>query len=256
MNKNRYRIIFSHARGMFIAVAEIVKSKTKQAGQSQGTMETGVVTSSVPTIHYKKLNPLNFAVIGCLGAVVISLPMSSVAGTQIIADKGAPTSQQPTILNSANGTTQVNIQTPSAGGVSRNTYTQFDVGQEGAILNNSRNNTQTQIGGWVQGNPWLATGEAKVILNEVNSSNPSQLKGYIEVAGKQAQVVIANPSGLICDGCGVINADRFTLTTGQAVMNQGYLESFRVREGQTGKAFTAYPNLKLGQSKPNPLKRR
>jgi len=232
MNKNRYRIIFSHARGMFIAVAEIVKSKTKQAGQSQGTMETGSVTSSVPPIHYKKLNPLNFAVIGYLGALVISLPMSSVAGTQIIADKGAPTSQQPTILNSANGTTQVNIQTPSAGGVSRNTYTQFDVSQEGAILNNSRNNTQTQLGGWVQGNPWLATGEAKVILNEVNSSNPSQLKGYIEVAGKQAQVVIANPSGLICDGCGVINADRFILTTGQAVMNQGYLESFRVREGQ------------------------
>ncbi|WP_228136798.1 hemagglutinin repeat-containing protein [Acinetobacter baumannii] len=232
MNKNRYRIIFSHARGMFIAVAEIVKSKTKQAGQSQGKMEIDSVTSSVRLIHYKKLNPLNFAVIGCLGALVISLPMSSVAETQIIADKGAPTSQQPTILNSANGTTQINIQTPSAGGVSRNTYTQFDVGQEGAILNNSRNNTQTQIGGWVQGNPWLATGEAKVILNEVNSSNPSQLKGYIEVAGKQAQVVIANPSGLICDGCGVINADRFTLTTGQAVMNQGYLESFRVREGQ------------------------
>ena len=32
MNKNRYRIIFSQARGMFIAVAEIVKSKTKAAG--------------------------------------------------------------------------------------------------------------------------------------------------------------------------------------------------------------------------------
>lgn len=232
MNKNRYRIIFSHARGMFIAVAEIVKSKTKQAGQSQGQVGTDSTIDSVLPIHYKKLNLLNFAVIGCLGALVISLPMSSVAETQIIADKGAPTSQQPTILNSANGTTQVNIQTPSAGGVSRNTYTQFDVGQEGAILNNSRNNTQTQLGGWVQGNPWLAKGEAKVILNEVNSNNPSQLKGYIEVAGKQAQVVIANPSGLICDGCGVINADRFTLTTGQAVMNQGYLESFRVREGQ------------------------
>ncbi|QNW95819.1 hemagglutinin repeat-containing protein [Acinetobacter seifertii] len=232
MNKNRYRIIFSHARGMFIAVAEIVKSKTKKAGQSQAQVGTDSTIDSVLPIHYKKLNPLNFAVIGCLGALVISLPMSSVAETQIIADKGAPTSQQPTILNSANGTTQVNIQTPSAGGVSRNTYTQFDVGQEGAILNNSRNNTQTQLGGWVQGNPWLAKGEAKVILNEVNSNNPSQLKGYIEVAGKQAQVVIANPSGLICDGCGVINADRFTLTTGQAVMNQGYLESFRVREGQ------------------------
>ncbi|MEQ1322419.1 hemagglutinin repeat-containing protein [Acinetobacter soli] len=232
MNKNCYRVIFSQARGLFIAVAEIVKSQTKQAGQTSASTSADTVADTVSPIHYKKLNPLNFAVIGCLGALVISLPMSTVADTQIIADKSAPTSQQATILNSANGTTQVNIQTPSAGGVSRNTYTQFDVGQEGAILNNSRNNTQTQIGGWVQGNPWLAKGEAKVILNEVNSSNPSQLKGYIEVAGKQAQVVIANPSGLVCDGCGVINADRFTLTTGQAVMNQGYLESFRVREGQ------------------------
>ena len=73
------------------------------------------------------------------------------------------------------------------------------------------------MGGWVQGNPWLAKGEAKVILNEVNSSNPSQLKGYLEVAGKQAQVVIANPSGLICDGCGVINADRFNLNHGSSI---------------------------------------
>lgn len=231
MNKNAYRIIFSHARGMFIAVAEIVKSRCKTAGQSSGTTLATEAVDLKP-ITYKKLNPLNFAVIGLLGASIYTLPLASVANTQIIADKGAPTSQQPTILNSGNGTTQVNIQTPSAGGVSRNTYTQFDVGQEGAILNNARNNTQTQIGGWVQGNPWLAKGEAKVILNEVNSANPSQLKGYLEVAGQRAQVVIANPSGLVCDGCGVINADRFSLTTGQAVVNQGYLESFRVREGQ------------------------
>ena len=230
MNKNRYRVIFSQARGMFIAVAEIVKSRTKTAGQSGSTVTDAIETSAVHA--YKKLNPLNFAVISLLGAVVYTMPLSSIANTQIIADRSAPNNQQPQILNSANGTVQVNIQTPSAGGVSRNTYKQFDVGQEGAILNNARNNTQTQIGGWVQGNSNLARGEAKVILNEVNSSNPSQLRGYLEVAGKSAQVVIANPAGLVCDGCGVINADRFTLTTGQAVMNQGYLESFRVREGQ------------------------
>ncbi|MGE8654479.1 MAG: hemagglutinin repeat-containing protein [Acinetobacter gandensis] len=233
MNKNRYRIIFSQARGMFIAVAEIVKSKTKAAGQTILAGDGDSEQTASLTLHtYKRLNPINFAVISLLGAAIYTLPMASIAGSQIVADKSAPNSQQATILNTSNGLTQVNIQTPSAGGVSRNTYTQFDVGQEGAVLNNSRNNVQTQIGGWVQGNPWLAKGEAKVILNEVNSSNPSQLKGYLEVAGKQAQVVIANPSGLVCDGCGVINADRFTLTTGQAVMNQGYLESFRVREGQ------------------------
>ena len=237
MNKNRYRIIFSQARGMFIAVAETVKSKTKAAGQTMlaGGGDSAPQQSgsySLTSNTYKKLNPINFAVISLLGAAIYTLPMASIAESQIVADKSAPHSQQPTILNTGNGLTQVNIQTPSAGGVSRNTYTQFDVGQEGAVLNNARNNTQTQLAGWVQGNPWLAKGEAKVILNEVNSSNPSQLKGYLEVAGKQAQVVIANPSGLVCDGCGVINADRFTLTTGQAVMNQGYLESFRVREGQ------------------------
>ncbi|RRD86289.1 filamentous hemagglutinin N-terminal domain-containing protein, partial [Conchiformibius steedae] len=70
----------------------------------------------------------------------------------------APKNQQPTVLNSANGMTQVNIQTPSAGGVSVNQYRQFDVDSRGAILNNSRRNTQTQLGGWIQGNPWLATG--------------------------------------------------------------------------------------------------
>jgi len=233
MNKNRYRIIFSQARGMFIAVAEIVKSKTKAAGQTTAAGDgDSEQTAPLMVNTYKKLNPLNFAVVSLLGAVIYTLPLSSMANTQIIADKSAPSSQQATVLNSSNGLTQVNIQTPSAGGVSRNTYSQFDVGQEGAILNNSRNNVQTQLGGWVQGNPWLGKGEAKVILNEVNSSNPSQLKGYLEVAGKSAQVVIANPSGLVCDGCGVINADRFSLAAGQAVFNQGYLESFRVRDGQ------------------------
>ncbi|HHW52697.1 MAG TPA: glycohydrolase toxin TNT-related protein [Acinetobacter towneri] len=230
MNKNCYRIIFSQARGMFVAVAEIVKSRSKTAGQTEAINTEDASQFTPQTL--KKLNPLNFAVVSLLGAVVYTVPFNSIANTQIIADKSAPSSQQATILNSSNGLTQVNIQTPSTGGVSRNTYKQFDVSQEGAILNNSRNNVQTQLGGWVQGNPWLGKGEAKVILNEVNSSNPSQLKGYLEVAGKSAQVVIANPSGLVCDGCGVINADRFSLAAGQAVVNQGYLESFRVRDGQ------------------------
>ena len=84
------------------------------------------------------------------------------------------------------------------------TSSQFDVAEKGAVLNNARKAAQTQMAGWVQGNPNLARGEAKVILNEVNSANPSRLKGYVEVAGKKADVVIANPSGIQCDGCGVI----------------------------------------------------
>ena len=84
----------------------------------------------------------------------------------------------------------------------------------------------------MQGNPHLARGEAKVILNEVNSADPSILKGYVEVAGKKADVIIANPSGIHCDGCGVINSERATITTGTPQINQGNLEAFIVEKGK------------------------
>jgi filamentous hemagglutinin len=83
----------------------------------------------------------------------------------------------------------------------------------------------------VAANPWVATGEALVILNEVNSSNPSHLNGYVEVAGRRAEVIIANPAGIQVNGGGFINASGVTLTTGTAVMNSGHLDAFRVQGG-------------------------
>lgn len=99
-------------------------------------------------------------------------------------------------------------------------------------MNNSRTNVQTQQGGLITGNPYLARGEAKVILNEVNSSDPSVLKGYVEVAGKKADVIIANPSGIHCEGCGIINSNRATFTTGKPQIKNGNLESFVVEKGK------------------------
>ena len=154
------------------------------------------------------------------------------AAAQIIADPSAPANQRPTVLGAPNGVPLVNIQAPSAAGVSRNTYRQFDVDRQGVILNNSPGNVQTQQGGWVQGNPWLGHGPARIILNEVNSPNPSQLRGYVEVAGQRAEVIIANPSGIQVGGGGFINATRGTLTTGKPQFNNaGSLESFLVRGG-------------------------
>jgi filamentous hemagglutinin len=124
---------------------------------------------------------------------------------QIIAAPGAPAGQRPTVLQTANGLAQVNIQTPSAAGVSHNTYNQFDVPQGGVILNNSRTNVQTQLGGFVGANPWLATGPARVILNEVQSANPSQIRGYVEVAGQRAEV---NRSGMISGNSVQLDAAR------------------------------------------------
>ncbi|RFA38785.1 hemagglutinin repeat-containing protein, partial [Alkalilimnicola ehrlichii] len=164
-----------------------------------------------------------------IGSALFSYSVTATA--QITVDPKAPGNQQPTLLQTPNGLPLVNIQTPSAAGVSRNSYRQFDVQQQGAVLNNSRTSTQTQLGGWVQGNPWLSQGEARIILNEVNSSRPSHLSGYIEVAGQRAEVIIANPAGISVDGGGFINTSRATLTTGTPILQGGSLEGYRVREG-------------------------
>lgn len=220
MNKGCYRVIFNKARGMLMAVAENVSIK-HQTAQSPQT------TGSTPGIALV-IKPLAFSLMLAAGTVTW-LPSAMAAG--IVADQSAPQNQQPVITSTANGVPLVNIQTPSAAGVSRNTYSQFDVSQQGAILNNSRTNVQTQLGGWIQGNSSLATGTARIILNEVNSSNPSLLNGYVEVGGDRAQVVIANPAGISCDGCGFINASRITLTTGTPIMNGGDLAGYRVGGG-------------------------
>jgi|GEM_PF-1660372 len=134
-------------------------------------------------------------------------------------------------MQTGNSIPQANIQTPTAAGVSVNQYTHFNVDNRGAILNTSRRNVQTQLGGWIQGNPWLAGGEARVIVNQVNSADPSLLGGYIEVGGRRAEVVIANPAGIQVNGGGFINASRATLTTGQPQYQAGDLSGFKIRQG-------------------------
>ncbi|EPE9546019.1 hemagglutinin repeat-containing protein, partial [Escherichia coli] len=50
--------------------------------------------------------------------------------------------------------------------------------------------------------------------------------------GKAANVMVANPYGITCDGCGFINTPHATLTTGKPVMNaDGSLQALEVTEG-------------------------
>jgi len=226
MNKNLFRIIFNKRRGQLMAVAETSSSQGKGSrGEAVTSGHTAIADGATVAI-----STLSFAVLCALGAVLWALPMPH-ASAQVVAYRNAPSNQQATILQTANGVPQVNIQTPSAAGVSHNVYSQFDVQSNGAILNNSRTSVQTQQGGWVQGNPWLATGSARVILNEVNASNPSYLNGYVEVAGQRAEVVIANPSGISVNGGGFINTSKATLTTGAPIVNGGSLDGYRVQGG-------------------------
>uniref|UniRef100_UPI0023AF9945 hemagglutinin repeat-containing protein n=1 Tax=Sedimenticola hydrogenitrophicus TaxID=2967975 RepID=UPI0023AF9945 len=225
MNKHRYRIIFNRARGTWMVVAEIVRSRGKSASAAVGS--GGDVRGVKQSLH--TLRPAGFALLVVLGMVHATLPE---ARAEIVADGTAPAAKRPTVTQAANGMPQVDIQRADGSGLSHNRYTRFDVDPQGVILNNARVPTNTRLAGWVNGNPNLAGGSARIILNEVNAADPSYLRGFVEVAGDRAQVIVANPAGITCAGCGFINANRATLTTGSPRFDNGTLAGFRVRGGE------------------------
>jgi filamentous hemagglutinin family protein len=131
-----------------------------------------------------------------------------------------------------NGTQVVNIATPNSKGLSHNLYDKFNVDSKGAVLNNTNETLQSKLAGAIRGNPNIKPGqEAGIILNEVVSPNRSFLKGFIEVNGKKADVVVANPWGITANGTGFINTSRAVLSTGVPRVVNGSLQGFSVNTG-------------------------
>ena len=129
----------------------------------------------------------------------------------IVVDTNSPKNRQPILDTTRNGIDILHIAGVDGNGVSHNAYTQFNVKDRGLILNNATKYTKTQLAGYIDKNMFLAGNGAKTIINEVTSTNPSTLKGYIEVAGNPADVVIVNPNGMTVNGFGVINGTHMTL---------------------------------------------
>ncbi|RZL91013.1 MAG: hypothetical protein EOP82_14040, partial [Variovorax sp.] len=96
MNKGIHRVVFNAARGLRMVVHE-------------GARSAGKTTGATP------------------GLVVAAFLLLSPAQAQIAGDRAAPGHLRPTVLVAPNGVPLINIQTPSAAGVSRNHFSQFDV---------------------------------------------------------------------------------------------------------------------------------
>ncbi|HEZ4741845.1 two-partner secretion domain-containing protein [Neisseria meningitidis] len=212
MNKGLHRIIFSKKHSTMVAVAETANSqgKGKQAGSS---VSVSLKTSGDLCGKLK-------TTLKTLVCSLVSLSMVLPAHAQITTDKSAPKNQQVVILKTNTGAPLVNIQTPNGRGLSHNRYTQFDVDNKGAVLNNDRNN-----------NPFLVKGSAQLILNEVRGT-ASKLNGIVTVGGQKADVIIANPNGITVNGGGFKNVGRGILTTGAPQIGKdGALTGFDVRQG-------------------------
>ncbi len=78
------------------------------------------------------------------------------------------------------GKTQVEVINTNQDNIAHIYYDRFDVNKDGLSLKNDK---------------------AELIINEVVSKKRSMLEGELELQGKKATVVIANPNGISCNNC-------------------------------------------------------
>ena len=176
-----------------------------------------------------------------LGAFSLQPSLSFAA--DIVADASAPEAQCPYVTETATGIPLVQIARPDGSDVSVNRYEAFSVPESGAILNNAFLFSNTQLAGYIEGNPNLSGGPARIIVNEVMSDRPSKLRGFLEVAGTKADVIIANPNGIYVDGAGFLNASRAILAAGRTERDAaGSYAGFRIDDSRidiSGKGLDA-----------------
>ncbi|WP_109880825.1 two-partner secretion domain-containing protein [Proteus mirabilis] len=99
-------------------------------------------------------------------------------------------------INDDTGKTQIEVINTNQDGTAHIYYNRLDVGDFGLSLKNNA--------------------EAELIINEVVSKDFSILRGELELQGKKATVVIANPNGISCRDCSFSGIDDIKLIAGSS----------------------------------------
>ena len=212
-----YRIVWNALTASWVAVAETARSHGK--GSKRATSKSGRKAGG------KALVMATLAIVG----LAVTAAMAQTVPTTVV-----PTGGKTVAYTAGNGVPIIDINTANAAGLSHNKFTSYNVDARGLVLNNGNMeqlSRLSQLAGQVAANANLIQ-QARVILNEVVSTNRSVLAGFTEVLGGRADVVVANPNGITCSGCGFINTDRITLTTGTPTFGaDGSLGGFNVNQG-------------------------
>jgi len=175
------------------------------------------------------IGPLKRGLIYIL-VIQMMVPVPPVYAANIQVD---PSQSQTHTDKAQNGVDVVNISKPSQAGVSKNKFTEYNVGSSGVILNNSTHVGVSQLGGALGANPNFTGDAADIVMFEVTGTNRSDLRGYTEMFGQSADFILANPNGIYVNGAGFINVPRATLTTGRPDYdaNDHWQKSFSVDSG-------------------------
>lgn len=229
MNKQFYRTKFNVKLGTYVAVSELAKSHNGDTSPRVASSTKNIAPDSrTDTCELDQGQRTLRQLVLALSMLMSITPVYA----DVTVNPSANAAYKPTVLK-AGETANVWISPPSASGVSRNSYSQFDADQNGVILNNARTATTSKITATsIAANPNLAQGAAKTIVNEVVSANPSLLQGNVEVLGSKANIVVANPSGITVNGGGFINANQVTLSTGTLAYNSdGSIKQHTIKQG-------------------------
>lgn len=212
-----FRLVWSAARGAYVVAPETASGRSKSSA-SGGGQASRLATAVAFAAGVAWCGGIGFDA----AAQVLPAPTTVV-----------PTGGNTRAYTNPNGVSVVNIATANAAGLSNNLYTKYNVDASGLVLNNIANASggRSHLAGQVQGNLNL-NAPARVILNQVVAPNRSFLAGFTEVLGNKADVIVANPYGITCSGCGFLNTDRVTLTTGlPTIAADGSLTGFAVTGG-------------------------
>ncbi|WP_368936496.1 filamentous hemagglutinin N-terminal domain-containing protein [Proteus penneri] len=99
-------------------------------------------------------------------------------------------------INDDIGKTQVKLINTNQDNVAHIYYDRFNINNDGLSLDNDK---------------------AELIINEVVSHESSELHGDLELQGKKATVIIANPNGISCYDCSFSGIDDIKLISGSSV---------------------------------------
>ena len=152
---------------------------------------------------------------------------SGYAGAEIL-----PTDTAETQVNIINAVPVVDIARPTSSGVSKNRFDDFDVDSAGVVINNSLVDGTSNLAGELSANANFNDKSARIILNEVVTTNTSDIDGMTEIFGDDASYILSNPNGISCNGCGFIRTptapgdngaslSEVLFTTGTATVDNG-----------------------------------
>ncbi|MBR0573586.1 MULTISPECIES: filamentous hemagglutinin N-terminal domain-containing protein [Pasteurellaceae] len=206
MNKNKYKLIFSKSKSCLIPVAENVQSAINNSSSDTDT------SSQERSVFNFKLN----AISTFIQSTLLPIFAVSLLSTHSFANSVEVDGIKTKITTVGNDILLIDIAKPEFDGISDNRFKEFNV-TNGAVFNNSTNDGNSHLVGYVKGNASLEGEAAKVILNQVTEHNSTQLTGGLEVLGQKADLLIINPNGININGVQTRNTERFVISTSNVI---------------------------------------